>query len=56
MEPKHYEHTVHADGRITIPKEIREAAGLGPSDHLTIEVSEGKLILTPVPRAALAES
>jgi AbrB family looped-hinge helix DNA binding protein len=35
-------------GQITIPKDLREAAGIEPDDLLSIDVVEGKLQVEPV--------
>ena len=35
-------------GQITIPKDLREAAGIDPEDLLSIDVVEGKLQVEPV--------
>ncbi len=35
-------------GQITIPKDLREAAGIEPEDLLSIDVVEGKLQVEPV--------
>ena len=35
-------------GRITIPKEFRDALALGANDRLSVTVEEGKLVLEPV--------
>ena len=35
-------------GQITIPKDLREAAGIEPEDLLSIEVVDGKLQVEPV--------
>ncbi len=35
-------------GQITIPKDLREAAGIEPGDLLAIDFVEGKLLLEPV--------
>ena len=36
------------NGQITIPKELREAAGIEPGDLLSIDVIDGKLHVEPV--------
>ena len=35
-------------GRITIPKEFRDALGLGANDRLSVTLEDGKLVLEPV--------
>lgn len=35
-------------GQITIPKDLREAAGIEPQDLLSIDIVEGKLQVEPV--------
>lgn len=35
-------------GQITIPKDLREAAGIEPGDLLSIDVVDGKLHVEPV--------
>jgi AbrB family looped-hinge helix DNA binding protein len=35
-------------GQITIPKDLREAAGIEPDDMLSIEIVGGKLVVEPV--------
>ena len=35
-------------GQITIPKEFRDALGLGPGDRLSVVLEDGKLVLEPV--------
>lgn len=39
---------ITAKGQITIPKEIREALGVGPGDHFLFRIEEGKAVIYPV--------
>ena len=47
---------VLARGQITLPKEIRRAAGIQPGDLVTLAVTEpGRIELRVLPRLTLAE-
>lgn len=35
-------------GQITIPKEFRDALGLGADDRVSVALEEGKLVIEPV--------
>lgn len=35
-------------GQITIPKEFRDALGLGADDRLSVTLEDGKLVIEPV--------
>jgi AbrB family looped-hinge helix DNA binding protein len=35
-------------GQITIPKEFRDAMGLGADDRLSVTLEDGKLVIEPV--------
>jgi antitoxin PrlF len=39
---------VTAKGRITIPKHIRDAAGLGPGSEVSFGLEGRKIVITPV--------
>jgi AbrB family looped-hinge helix DNA binding protein len=43
--------TIDAAGRIVIPKQIREAAGLVPGEQLAVRVRDGRVEIEPAPRA-----
>lgn len=41
--------TVNAKGQITIPKKVRDAAGIGPGDRVTFRVlAPGRILLRKV--------
>ncbi len=42
-------------GRICIPKKVREQLGLSTSDHFTLEVVEGTLVLSPLSKTPKKE-
>ncbi|MGK6312005.1 AbrB/MazE/SpoVT family DNA-binding domain-containing protein [Neorhizobium sp. DT-125] len=42
-----WEVTLSPKGQVTIPKEMREALGLQPGDHLIYSVVDGDVVLTP---------
>jgi antitoxin PrlF len=47
--------TVSSKGQITLPKQVRDALGLGPGAKLSFEVQPGQVILRKeVPENALA--
>jgi AbrB family looped-hinge helix DNA binding protein len=39
--------TVDAQGRVLLPRPLRQALGLGPGARLVVLVEEGRLVLTP---------
>ncbi len=39
---------ITAKGQITVPKEIREALGVGHGDHFLFRIEEGKAVMYPV--------
>lgn len=43
--------TVTSKGQVTIPKRMRDAAGLKPGSKVESEYRDGKVILTPVRKA-----
>jgi AbrB family looped-hinge helix DNA binding protein len=43
--------TIDAAGRIVIPKQIREAAGLKPGEPLAVRVRDGRVEIEPAPRS-----
>lgn len=42
--------TVEKRGRIIIPAEIRRALGIREGSELTVELDDGRIVLTPVRR------
>ena len=36
-------------GQVTIPKEVRDALGLGTGDHVTFRVQDGAAVMAKVP-------
>lgn len=42
-----WEVTLSPKGQVTIPKEMREALGLQPGDHLIYSLVDGEVVLTP---------
>ncbi len=36
--------------KITVPSEVRKQLGIGPGDHLRIEVRGGEVVLIPEPQ------
>jgi AbrB family looped-hinge helix DNA binding protein len=48
---------VQARGQVTLPKEVREAAGVEPGDAVIVEATgRGRVELRVVPRLTLAET
>lgn len=45
--------TVYNDGRVQIPKLIRERLRINSSDLLTVRVEKGEIILTPIKRKCI---
>lgn len=43
--------TIDSAGRIVIPRDVREAAGLEPGVPLEIRVHDGRVEIEPMPRA-----
>lgn len=43
--------TIDSAGRIVIPRDVREAAGLEPGVPLEIRVRDGRVEIEPMPRA-----
>ncbi len=41
------ERTVSEKGQIVIPKDVRDYLGLKPGTEITLDVSDGKLIIKP---------
>lgn len=41
--------TLTSKGQVTIPKEVREALGLGVGDRVYFQVREGGAVMTKVP-------
>lgn len=51
------ERRVDKEGRVTLPKELRDALGIDPGSRVRIERSDGEIVLTPrVFREALTET
>jgi len=40
-------------GQIVLPLKVRQRLGLQPGDSIEVDVDEGKVVLTPVPRGDL---
>jgi AbrB family looped-hinge helix DNA binding protein len=47
--------TIDAAGRLVVPKPIREQAGIGPGDTLTVAYRDGRIEIEPAPRAVRIE-
>ncbi len=39
--------SLSAKGQVTIPKHVRDALGLGPSDRVSFEVRDGAAVIRP---------
>ena len=47
--------TMTKKAQVTIPKRVREAAGLKPGGKVNVSVEGGKVVLTPAGKAAKSE-
>jgi AbrB family looped-hinge helix DNA binding protein len=46
---------ITAEGRITLPKQVRDLLDLLPGDRLKVEIGPGQVMLTPVRLQAVAK-
>ena len=47
--------TIDAAGRLVVPKPIRDEAGIGPGDPLTVSYRDGRIEIEPAPRSVRIE-
>ena len=47
--------TIDKAGRLVIPKEIRDEAGLGPGVELDIDYRDGQVLIEPVSKVELVK-
>ena len=47
--------TITSKGQVTIPKDIRDALGLGQGDKVLFSVETDHVVLTPLPRGRLGD-
>jgi AbrB family looped-hinge helix DNA binding protein len=51
-----YEAKVSSRGRLTVPREVRRALGIGPGDKVAFEITESGIVVQPVrPRSVFHE-